>query len=273
MALIALIAFGGTVSAVAVVCNLLLVQAWVPSQSVFFGLNTPSWSLSCEALFYLCFPILLRAVDRLRVRWLWPMTILAMASVCLMPALALALPAGQRYWFVFVLPPVRMLEFLIGILLARVVRAGLWIPLAAVPAAGLAIVGYVGSGYLPGSFSYIAGTVVPLALLIPAVATTDLRGGYSILRSRTMVWLGEISFAFYLLHQLVIRFVYKAFGSRSWPTFGALCLIVAMLALALAASWLLYRVVEQPLMDRLAGRRTAPEPAAAATEVAPAPAT
>jgi peptidoglycan/LPS O-acetylase OafA/YrhL len=122
----------------------------------------------------------------------------------------------------------------------------------------MAVAAYVGSGYLPGGFSYVAGTVVPLALLIPAVATTDLRGSRSPLRWRAIVWLGEISFAFYLVHQLAIRFVQHGLGSRTWPAAEGLLLAAAMLALALASAAALYHFVERPMMTRLAGSNDRP---------------
>jgi peptidoglycan/LPS O-acetylase OafA/YrhL len=84
-----------------------------------------------------------------------------------------------------------------------------------------------------------------------------------------MVWLGEISFAFYLVHQLAIRLVTHAFGSRAVPDATGMLLATAMLAVALVGSWALYRVVERPMMTRLAGSRR-PAPAAAPRE---APAT
>jgi peptidoglycan/LPS O-acetylase OafA/YrhL len=264
VALLVVVAAGAAVSVWAAICNLLLIQAFIPRESVYFGLNTPSWSLSCEALFYLCFPVILRGVDRLPKRGLWPATVATLAAVCVAPALALLLPGSLRYWFVFVCPPVRMLEFIVGILLARVLQAGLWIRLGAAPAAGMAVAAYFGSGFLPLGFSYVAGTVVPLALLIPAVAVRDLRGGRSVLRARAAVWLGEVSFAFYLVHQLVIRFVNRALGSRTWSDLEGMLLALTMLALAITAAWTLYRFVERPMMARLAGRRLKPAAGAAA---------
>lgn len=264
VALGVVVATGAAVSFAAAATNFLLVQAWVPNESVYFGLNTPSWSLSCEAFFYLCFPLLLLGVGKLPRRWLWPATGATLAAVCLMPAVALALPEQYRYWFVYVLPPVRMLEFIAGILLARIVQAGLWIPLGVLPAAVLALAGYFASGYLPAGSSYVAGTVIPLALLIPAVAASDLRGGgSSILRTRALIFLGEISFAFYLVHQLAIRFVDRVAGERLWSHQHGLLAGLVMLTLSLVASWLLYRVVERPMMSRLAGSRGRPRPVAA----------
>jgi peptidoglycan/LPS O-acetylase OafA/YrhL len=275
VALGAVVVFGGALSVAAVVTNLALLQAWVPRESVFFGLNTPSWSLSCELFFYLCFPLLLHLINRMGTRLLWPATVAGLALVWLMPVGAMALPAGLRYWFVYVFPPVRMIEFVIGILLARIVRSGRWIRLGAAPAAVLAVAGYLVAAHLPGAFSYIAGTVVPLALLIPAVASTDVRGTLSVLRSRTMVFLGEVSFAFYLVHQLAIRLVAKALGSHPWATPAAVAIALAMLAVSLAGAWLLWRIVERPAMARFAPRRrrvpaVAAPPAVAEPEPSPA---
>lgn len=253
--LLALVAIGEVPSAAAIVSNVLLVQAWVPRESVFFGLNTPSWSLSCEVLFYLCFPLLLLAIGRLRERWLWPATAIAVAGVWAVPAVASALPHDLRYWFVYVFPPARMLEFVIGILLARIVRSGRWMGLGVLPAAALALAGYFASGYLPGGFSYVAGTVVSLALLVAAVASADLRGSASPLRTRAMIWFGEISFAFYLVHQLIIRAAEKLFTSKEFPQAVEIGLMVTLLAVSVVISWALYQIVEKPMMRRLTTRR------------------
>ncbi|MEU8661706.1 acyltransferase family protein [Actinoplanes philippinensis] len=257
-ALLVVVVAGTAVPVWPVVANLLLLQAWVPDEAVFYGLNTPSWSLSCEAFFYLCFPLILRAVDRLPRRWLWPLTGGVLAAVCLMPAVALGLPEDLRYWFIYVSPPVRMLEFVVGILLARIVRDDLWIRLTVAPAAVLAAVAYFASGFLPLGFAYVAGTVVPLALLIPAVAVSDLRGTSSFLRRRTMIWLGEVSFAFYLVHQLAIRLVERALGGQSWSHPAGMLVAIAMLALSMVGAWALYQIVEKPAMRWFSGSRSHP---------------
>jgi peptidoglycan/LPS O-acetylase OafA/YrhL len=253
-ALATLASVGLAPSVLAVASNLLLVQAWVPLPSVFFGLNTPSWSLSCEAAFYLSFPLLLPVLRRLGDRWLWPATVAVLGVVVALPAVALALPDRFDYWFVYVFPPSRMLEFVAGILLARILRAGRWIPLPVLPAAGLAVAAYVGSGYLPGAFAYVAGTVVPFALLIPAVAAADLAGARSWLRSRVMMRLGELSFAFYLVHQLIIRLVEKVFPHRAWPPVVRIGLVLVMLAASLVAAWMMHASFEVPVIKAMRKR-------------------
>ncbi|MFE2753288.1 acyltransferase family protein, partial [Actinosynnema sp. NPDC059335] len=124
------------------------------------------------------------------------------------------------------------------------------------PAGALAVVGYVGSGHLPGTFGYVAGTVVPLALLIPAVAVADVTGARSPFRNRTAVLLGEVSFAFYLVHQVVMR-VAEVARPHDLGLAGAVGIAGALLVASLVAAWLLHRLVERPAQRRLL-RPTAP---------------
>jgi peptidoglycan/LPS O-acetylase OafA/YrhL len=69
---------------------------------------------------------------------------------------------------------------------------------------------------------------------------------------------------------LVIRFVNRALGSRTWSDLEGMLLALTMLALAITAAWTLYRFVERPTMARLAGHRRKPAAAAAQTAQAAA---
>ncbi|PSL53729.1 peptidoglycan/LPS O-acetylase OafA/YrhL [Saccharothrix carnea] len=254
VAVFAGLAWLGGVSVLAGVAGLFLLQAWIPVQSIYFGVNTPAWSLSCEAAFYAAFSPLLALVDRVPRRRLRVLAVVLMGSVVLVPVLALPLPAGLEYWFVYVFPVTRALEFVLGIVLARLVRAGLWPRLRLWQAGALAAAGYVASGHLPGTFGYVAGTVVPLALLIPAAAMADITGARSPWRNRVAVFLGELSFAFYLVHQAVMRVAEGRHGV-GLPT--AIGISVALLVGSLVPAWLLHRLVERPA-QRLLLRPRAP---------------
>ena len=129
----------------------------------------------------------------------------------------------------------------------------------------LAIAGYVVSLNVPFLYGYVAATVIPLALLIPAVASIDLQGKRSVLNSRLMVWLGEISFAFFLLHHLVLRFGYLALGPTrtircvSGPPLsvaGGITFFIAAFAVTIVLAWALFTFVERPIMRRFARTRT-----------------
>src|SRR5438270_7928300 len=71
--------------------DFLLVQSWWPSSDVYFGGNGVSWSLSCEAFFYVVFPALAIGIRRLDRRGL------AVVGAVLVALLASA-PAAAELW-------------------------------------------------------------------------------------------------------------------------------------------------------------------------------
>lgn len=73
VALLGLLLFGvsnsaGDLNPLSALLNLVLLQAWVPSWEVIFSNNAVSWSLSCEAFFYLMTPFVLNRLDGMRYR-------------------------------------------------------------------------------------------------------------------------------------------------------------------------------------------------------------
>jgi peptidoglycan/LPS O-acetylase OafA/YrhL len=120
----------------------------------------------------------------------------------------------------------------------------------------MTVVAYLASRWLPDHFRIVAGTVIPLALLVAAVGAADAAGRPTPWRSRWAVWLGEMSYAFYLVHLFALSLVTKMAGtSRSALVEAGLA--AAALALALLGSWLLYRFVELPGIRLLRPRRSA----------------
>jgi peptidoglycan/LPS O-acetylase OafA/YrhL len=267
----AMLLFAGTAPAAAWLPNLLLLHAYSPRIEIFEGVNTPAWSLCCELLFYLVFPLLVRPVRRIPPRRLWlfaGLTLTAMAGVA--AANALLLPATPRLptlqvsvpqlWFGYALPPARLPEFVLGMLLARLVIAGR-APRIPLPAAFLvAGAGYVLATLIPSPYDFTLPMAVPICVLVCAAAGSDLRAERSVLNRPAAVRLGEISFGFYLCQGVVLfhgrlRFL----GGHTFATPTAAALTLALLAAALAAGTALHRLVELPAMRHLARPRPAPE--------------
>jgi peptidoglycan/LPS O-acetylase OafA/YrhL len=239
---------------------MLLVQSWVPSQAVYYSIVGVAWSLSCEAFFYAAFPFVLP-----RVTSLSPTT--RRKVMVLLVILAVGVPllvhsgghdAGVGFWLLYIFPPTRLLEFLLGMLLALEVRDGrrLRMPLPTVAVtAGVAL---VVAGRVPIYLTWVAVTLVPYLLLVRALAEADLDDRPSWLRRRSLVWLGERSYALYLVHQLLLAAT-KHVVPHLAPV-PAIGLSIIVLAAATACAHVLYTVIEIPVASRFRRRPAAPHP-------------
>lgn len=269
LSVIALTYAGHTLSAGTVLPGLFLLQSWVPNPELFYGGNAPAWSLSCEAAFYAAFPLLVKMLGKVSVGVLWPFAAALVAMIFLCSVAASAMSPWVGAWFIGVFPLTRMLEFILGIVLARIVKAGLWIPLGLWTATLLLCVGFASLAYVPGPFAFTVCAVIPVALFVPAVATADITGRRTPWGGKRLVWLGELSFAFYLLHQLVIRTLDKLAGERDWGFGEGTAIALAMFVITLVGSWMLLNVVEKPMMRLLnRGRVSVPASALVSARVA-----
>ncbi|MEU9349389.1 acyltransferase [Streptomyces sp. NPDC048278] len=266
--------------------NLLLVHTFFPQASINLSLNPPSWSLGSELLFYLLFPLLIVPIRRLRggALWAWSAVMVAgtvavqLVSTYLVPDTpksAITPVSDAQFWFGYLFPPGRLFEFVLGALLARIVLTGRWprrigVRLSLV----LVAAGYGATYFVPFPYTFVTATVVPIGLLIAAVADGDARSRGGWLSSRPMVWLGEVSFGFYLVQGVTIFYLRSLLGSEPFGTPVAVAVVVLFFAASLLAGWLLYRFVEMPAMRRFARARrpapTAATPATAAPAAVPA---
>lgn len=259
--------------------NLLLIHTFFPQASVNLSLNPPSWSLGSELLFYLLFPLLIVPIRKIRggALWVWAAVMVAgtvavqLISTYLVPATpksAITPISDKQFWFGYLFPPGRLFEFVLGALLARIVLSGRW-PRRLGIAVSLVLVaaGYGATFLVPFQYTFVTATIVPIGLLIAAVADSDARSRSTWLSSRPMVWLGEVSFGFYLVQGVTIFYLRTLLGREPFGTPVAVLVIALFFAASLLAGSLLYRFVEMPAMRRFARSRR-PAPAHAAGPVA-----
>jgi peptidoglycan/LPS O-acetylase OafA/YrhL len=243
--------------------NLFLVHAYFPQADRFTSVNPPCWTLCCELLFYVLFPFLIRPVRKIAESRLW---IWAAASVAGMVAVELVtkfvipdtprssmLPlAVPQQWFGYIFPPMRLFEFVLGMFLARIVMSGRWPRTVGIaPAALLAAVGYVATIYVPSPFDFTLAMVIPISVLICAAASADVEGRRTMLSSRLMVWLGNVSFGFYICQGVVLfHGRLRLVGDGTYSTPAAFALWIGFFLLTLLAGAALYHCVEAPMMRR-----------------------
>ncbi|MFC3501676.1 acyltransferase family protein [Micromonospora krabiensis] len=237
--------------------NLFLLQAWDPRPGHFYSINTVSWSLSCEFFFYLCLPLALPLIRRARPGALWAVVVaVPLLILALWPA-QLLVPEESRWWFTQVFPPVRSLEFWMGVAAAELMRRGRWrgpkLPVATV----VFVVTWVVAAEWVRAELWAALLSAAYLLVITAAADADVRGLRSPWRSRPMVWLGEVSFAFYLVHVLVMMTVLRLTGDwgTGLPGWWGLTAVLGFLVLNLVLAGLVHRFVETPMMRVLGPRR------------------
>ena len=105
------------------VTGLLLLQSWVPDEAYYFAVNTPAWSLSCELAFYAVFPMLLPLLRRVPARGVPWLVGGLVGGIWLVPLLSLTMSDALAYWFVWIFPVTRVLEFALGVAVALLVAS------------------------------------------------------------------------------------------------------------------------------------------------------
>ncbi|MGW1075435.1 acyltransferase family protein [Streptomyces sp. NPDC002537] len=279
---LAMFVYAAATPAGTAVLNALLLQAWSSDPMVFLSVNGSSWSLSCELLFYALLPLLLPLVRRISPARLWWWAGGLAAAVMLVPVAAQLIPQGQtfppmgtwldgvstdRMWFTYIFPLTRLLEFVLGILMARIVLSGRWIGFGAGKAALLTVAAYVLGLYTPMLFTVSAVTVVPLALFIAALAVSDTEGTGTPLATAPMRRLGEVSFAFYLVHGIVLAFIGKQLAKAHHTLTLTEGVLVSLLAFAVSTGLALamYHLIEMPAVRLWSRPRAARTPATGGT--------
>jgi len=238
--------------------NVLLVHSWW--RPWWQTLDPVSWSLACEAFFYAVFPLLALLLRRLGARG---SAVLAGASVLAVLAVAWV---DAHHWLdqqIASFPAARLPEFVLGVALARLVLLDRWRGPGLEASLAIAIIGYFLVPQVYDRYQTTTCTVIGFALLIAAAAVADLRGLPSMWRHRRLVRLGELSFAFYMVHLLVLRAGTNLLGVK--PLFGptaGLAVTAVAFAVSLGLSWVLYEAVERPARRLLLRRRRSAEPRA-----------
>ena len=218
---------------------LLLLLGWTGALPV--NWNTPAWSLSCEAFFYLCFPLLAVFVPMTT----WRHMLATSAAACVLPSALLAAGIPDMWK-----PLVHVSDFLIGMAAARAYLlllerrrppSGWWLYLPCL-AVSAVLIGYpellpaavpLGSVLRPLNAAVLTGLALGGGLLAGALST------------RLSVYLGKASYSVYILHVPLLWWFKRTAHHWLGPLAAvpSACVYVAGVILASAA---VFRFIEEP---------------------------
>ncbi|MDQ0771042.1 peptidoglycan/LPS O-acetylase OafA/YrhL [Pseudarthrobacter defluvii] len=249
LAIAALVPVAQNSSALFFLQSLTLTQAWLPWSASSF--NPVAWSLSAEAFFYLLLPPIVAVMSRFRTKELTGTVVfLAILQPVLGVACQLTLGAQVSHFITYNLPLYRLPEFVVGVALALLLKAG-YVPAhtTQLSAAAFATAGVTLT--LVADFRHFAPWWISQTLMLPAIiiviwtaARRELAGTSRLLTKPVFVRLGELSFAFYMVHYLVLG----AFGILvgRWAQGLPWWLVPPALLCAAALAWVANQFVEKP---------------------------
>lgn len=241
-----------------IVQNVLLIQSFFPSDKIFFSLNAPSWSISDEMFFYLLFPFILLLKQRTKLA----IFAILFATILVMNVF---LSGEQKHYWLYISPILRFSDFLLGMMLFNV-----YLKLKAQPnlknysltyfeIAALTIfaVFFALHQFADMGLRYSVYYWVPMLLIILSFALSSEENESTYLNRflshKYMVWLGEISFCFYLIHLLVIRLA--EYTIRQYAlTMDGLLLSLIIICISIGLSALAFKYIEKPLNRKLKER-------------------
>jgi len=190
--------------------NLFLLQSFIPKEDLFFSFNAPAWSISDEMFFYLIFPFIIILFEKAKV--------LKTAFYILAPIILIAgiilIPEHDQKAFFYVNPVIRSFDFILGILLYDLFKKQKFsscfttakrATLLEIFTLSAFFIFFIFHNFLNRGFRFSIYYWIPMCLIIYTFAQN--KGWISkLLSNKILVFLGEISFGFYMIHYLVITY-------------------------------------------------------------------
>lgn len=192
--------------------HLLMLQAWIPGYPI--TLNTPGWSLSVEAFFYLCLPFLLVFIYKsgtkkliLSAGILWLATQLILMVAINSEAYQ---PKSHLHDFIYYNPVMHLASFITGLLTGVFFKRN---PHKKTPGNSLLIIASFALIFfliwarphfetLSGiKLAYTNGLIAPAFLLFIVLLARDDGIISTLLKHRWLVLLGEASYSLYILQK------------------------------------------------------------------------
>ncbi|MFI9245576.1 acyltransferase family protein [Streptomyces sp. NPDC053086] len=264
-------AFAATSPATGLFATLTLFQGWFPDHGVYWAANAPAWTLSTELVLYAVFPAVHRFLTRRGDRFWFGLLTGLIAVVVLLPLVLQLLPDGAtfanaafterghavrvsewKYWLVYVFPLTRVLEALCGMVICLLVLRGRWTRNVWLPTVLLVLAVAVEELWAPILLDLTALTIVPVVLLIGALAAREIaRWNTPGARENRVITnisaYGKYTFGIYMYQWALILVCRRYLHPWGNSVAAGVLFVLAFYALSVAVSMISYRFVETPV--------------------------
>lgn len=261
-----------TIKPLTLALNATLLHSWSLTHSIYFSFNKFSWFLSTLLFCYLCYPLL--------AKWFMPLPLrikgFILVVLFLIDLIVLAGTDDYGRTALYVFPPVRLIDFIIGMTLAHACQHAKYfrvlgksengIDAELVSLALLSVMVMTFRAYpsiLPWSDAIIWW--IPIAAILATCMLYDKREGFigKILASRPLQWIGDISFEIFML-QGIAALIYNywlapalahigvqdAYNMASTDLLGASApglIVLFILPIDILLAWAVNRLFTRPI--------------------------
>jgi peptidoglycan/LPS O-acetylase OafA/YrhL len=255
--------------------NLVMLHNLVPSADWALSFNGVSWFVGTEFCFCLLFPLLARGGKK-SIGLIWLATFLMLASGLTVANRILATnPEWLESIYIMIQcnPLFRLFEFTSGMLVGYIVLGGnrlpsgrlrfVWHTLFEAIAIAFLVISLHQGPLAQWLFRFCSeqgwrttvawlgkgGSSLPASMVLIWVLASSRGPLAALLSQPLLVFLGKLSFSFYMIHSLILHVIVKLCPPEESPT----VMILGGLALSIAAASLLNLLVENPFRSLLVG--------------------
>lgn len=207
---------------VTLILNASLLQSYVPFSGVYFSFNAVSWYLSLTIFFALITPLMLRILHEIeRRKFLIQSALILFAFQFIWCAFSMISPEKFQHWLVYVSPFVRSVDFLLGGMLFIFIRHSgdyaernsLFVSALAYEIILIIIRRRLVDGNFISELFSVGAWTIPNMIIIFCVLLNEGKDSFinKIFSDRFAVYIGNISFEFFMLHGLALSITGKIF--------------------------------------------------------------
>lgn len=228
--------------------NGMLVHSLIPSSTYYFSFNAVSWSISCELFFYVSFCGLILLSSRTLA------VLLSFIIAIQIIFIIYPLPVISAHWLFYINPFFRVSDFIIGMLFCRWYCSNQYTPgvnlssfLELLSIALLGVTIFIATNNVQNmNVRYDLLFIIPMLIILIVFSFNN--GVISkLLSCRPFVFLGEASFAFYMIHLMVINKLPEFLTITSTNINSVLVYAFAAFIISLTLASFVFIFIEKPI--------------------------